>query len=92
MRTDCGIIIHDRCTPLQPSRPYDSFHLVKPKREAKEWTPPLDYKVTGFQLKIDEDTKEFTGQRITERTSVETVVLATDDFTEAWSATEYHRE
>jgi hypothetical protein len=48
MRTDCGIIIHNRCTPRQPSRPCDSFHLVKPKHEAKEWTPPLDYKVIGF--------------------------------------------
>jgi hypothetical protein len=70
----------------------NSFHLVKPKREAKEWTPPLDYNVTGFQLKIDEDKKEFPGQRITAPTSVEVMLLATGDFTVAWSAKEYHRE
>jgi hypothetical protein len=34
---------------------------VKPKRDAKEWTPPLEYKSTALQLKVEEEPEEFPG-------------------------------
>jgi hypothetical protein len=53
------VAIRDHCTP---SPPRSRLHLIKPKREAKEWTSPLEYKVAALRIKVEEGPEEFSGQ------------------------------
>jgi hypothetical protein len=55
-RTSGDVVIRDRRTP-SPTR--GSLHLIKPKRGAKEWTLPSDYKTDVLQMKVEEDPEEF---------------------------------